>query len=213
MADLRHHLSQSRQPLRLDNLGVQGLGFGELPDNAGEIKGVADRGHGKGDGGGKCLAVFAHGLKLGLVADQFRLFRLHILVNRPLMALPAGRSQNQGQVPADHILPAVAEHPFRRLVEKDDRGVLVNGHKGLVGVFHRTLQDADFPVTLFVFRIFLHGINSSLSSIMTRLQRQTIRRQVNRHPQPSACRFPRLPLQPPRPGTADAAWSLPRLCF
>src|SRR5208337_4134636 len=107
--------------------------FGDVPDDPGEIEVVPDLGHGKGDTHGKFAAVPALGLETHVPADHPGLPGGQVAPQvSPVFFLIGGRNQDF-QVLAQGLVPAVTEHVLGPPVVADDDMVFVDGNDGVGG--------------------------------------------------------------------------------
>ncbi len=144
MADLRHHLAERCKALRSVDALLKSLGLREISNDGGEVKLPLNPGNGKGNVRWKSLPVFAKGTDFRVVADSPGHTRFNVPVHG-LMMLPAATGRHDHiQVPAQNLLPGIAENLFRCFVEKEDFLVPVYGDKGFIGVFNGSLQDSKF---------------------------------------------------------------------
>ena len=92
-------------------------------------------GHGKFHGEGRAVLVPA-GHFTGAFADDLALARLEIFVEVPVVQPRIGRGHQNREVFADELLGLVAEHSFRRPVERFDLAGFADGGDSVGGVVH-----------------------------------------------------------------------------
>ena len=157
MGDLGHQLAQSGQSFGFQHLFLQGLGFRQVPDDAGKKGLFPDIGHRKGNGKGKQFPVFTGGQEFRLVADELGLPGFQITGHRLFVPLGTLGGQNVPQVFSQDLFSVDPEDPFGLPVKNNHPVVFINGDETFVGIFNGPLQDGQGLVGLPEGIVFIHG--------------------------------------------------------